>query len=202
MFLQVCVIMFTGGSASVHAGIPCPPPSRPPQSRHPSGSRPPRDQVHSPHPTPLGPGTPPRTRYTPRKADSGIRSTSGRYASYWNVFLFLKKWKTLLLFVGPVLVMSAFGFKTKVDSLACMLCHLHAVNSSGATPADLLMPGMTARPFLIHVRRFNRSKYQGSGAWPCSGLSLLKVYRKFNSKSNGANTAYICKHSACLHTQK
>ena len=43
---------------------------------------------------------------------------------------------------------------------------------------------------------------QGSGAWPCAGLSLVKVYRKFNSKTNGADTAYICKHSACLHTQK
>ena len=43
---------------------------------------------------------------------------------------------------------------------------------------------------------------QGSGAWPCAGLGLLKVKGKFNSKSNGTYTAYICKHSACLHTQK
>ena len=38
--------------------------------------------------------TPPRTTYPPglrtppRAADSSIRSTSGRYASYWNAFLF------------------------------------------------------------------------------------------------------------------
>ena len=34
--------------------------------------------------------TPPRTRqvHPPRTADSGIRSTFGRYASYWNAFLF------------------------------------------------------------------------------------------------------------------
>ena len=34
--------------------------------------------------------TPPRTRQTPlpREAGSSIRSTSGRYASYWNAFLF------------------------------------------------------------------------------------------------------------------
>ena len=44
--------------------------------------------------------------------------------------------------------------------------------------------------------------FQGSGAWPYARLSLLKVYGKFNSNSNGADTAYICKHSACLHTQK
>ena len=31
---------------------------------------------------PPGPGTPRTTRYTPK-----IRSTSGRYASYWNAFL-------------------------------------------------------------------------------------------------------------------
>ena len=42
MFLQVCVILFTGGvSASVHAGIPHPPRSRPPGQRaastHPTG---------------------------------------------------------------------------------------------------------------------------------------------------------------------
>ena len=42
--------------------------------------------------TPLGadpPGSrPPQTRQTPREADCSIRSTSGRYASYWNAFLF------------------------------------------------------------------------------------------------------------------
>ena len=52
---------------------------------------------------PPGPGIPPRTRYTPlgtRYAPPGpgtppvssacweIRATSGRYASYWNAFLF------------------------------------------------------------------------------------------------------------------
>ena len=28
------------------------------------------------------------------------------------------------------------------------------------------------------------------------------VYYYYYHNSNGANTAYICKHSACLHTQK
>ena len=49
MFLLVSVILFIGGSASVHAGIPPPAPE---------GSTP-----------------------------TGIRSMSGRYASYWNAFL-------------------------------------------------------------------------------------------------------------------
>ena len=59
MFLQVSVILSTeGGSASVHVGIP-----------------PPKRQ------------TPPR-RQTPQEAGSGIWSMSGRYASYWDAFLF------------------------------------------------------------------------------------------------------------------
>ena len=50
-----------------------PPPrhGEPPQTRHP-----PPDQ------------TPPRHGDPPQEADSGIRSTIGRYASYWNAFLF------------------------------------------------------------------------------------------------------------------
>ena len=67
----------------------------PDQADTPPGSDPPRTRQTPPwirHPTrtrqtpPLpGPGRP------PREADSSIRSTSGRYASYWNAFLFLLK---------------------------------------------------------------------------------------------------------------
>ena len=66
-----------------------PPP--PHQAHHPP------DQAHLPrtrhttprtrHTTPPRPDIPPGSR-PPREADSGIRSTSGRYASYWNAFLF------------------------------------------------------------------------------------------------------------------
>ena len=67
MFLQVCVCPQGGRvSASVHTGMPCPPP---PDQADP----PPRDQADTP----------------PREADSSIRSTSGRYASYWNAFLLM-----------------------------------------------------------------------------------------------------------------
>ena len=83
MFLHVSVILSTGGG--LQAGRTPPGPGRPPP-------RPGR--------TPLGPGRPPRTRENPppdqadpqqppREADSRIRSTSGRYASYWNAFLFM-----------------------------------------------------------------------------------------------------------------
>ena len=68
----VCHSVHRGGrgSASMHAGIP------PPEA----------DTTHPPPPSP-GPDTPPLSRPPPR-SDSSIRSTSGRYASYWNAFFF------------------------------------------------------------------------------------------------------------------
>ena len=63
IFTPVCHSVHRGGSASMHAGIPTPP-----------------DQVDPP-----GPGRPPLHR----EGDSSIWSTSGRYASYWNAFLFM-----------------------------------------------------------------------------------------------------------------
>ena len=63
MFLQASVILSTGGGGSL------------PQCM--LGCQ-----------TPPGPGTP-RTRHPPPEADARIRSMSGRYASYWNAFLFL-----------------------------------------------------------------------------------------------------------------
>ena len=54
------------------------PQSKHPQSRHPLEQTPPQVR-HPPEQTP-----PP-----PPAADSSIRSTSGRYPSYWNAFLFV-----------------------------------------------------------------------------------------------------------------
>ena len=56
----------------------------PPQDQvHPPGTRyTPQDQVHPP-----GPGTPLRDQVHPPRCRE-IRATSGRYASYWNAFLF------------------------------------------------------------------------------------------------------------------
>ena len=82
-----------------------PGPGRPPRARQTPPARlgePPPGQAD----TPPGPGRPPRARQTqpppthpttpsrenpplpPGEADIRIRSTSGRYASYWNAFLF------------------------------------------------------------------------------------------------------------------
>ena len=113
MFLQASIILLTGGvSASVHAGIPPPgnhtppgadtPPGpdtpgirHPPGTRHPRDQTPPRADTHPPGADPPGPDTHPQSTHPPQSTppppgkDSGIRSTTGRYASYWNVFLFI-----------------------------------------------------------------------------------------------------------------
>ena len=49
------------------------------------------DTTTPPEPDPPGPDTPPREQAPSPEADSSIWSTSGRYASYWNAFLFLLK---------------------------------------------------------------------------------------------------------------
>ena len=77
-----------------------PGPGRTPWTKEnpPGPRRPPPDQGESPgtKENPL-PGTrqtpPPRTRENPppREEDCSIRSTSGRYASYWNAFLFVSE---------------------------------------------------------------------------------------------------------------
>ena len=75
-----------------------PPGADPPGEQTPLGSRPPgADTPRNRHPpgtdttpaadTPHRSRHPPGSRHPPREADSSIRSTSGRYASYWNAFL-------------------------------------------------------------------------------------------------------------------
>ena len=84
IFSVVCVKNSVhGGSASVHAGIP-PPPQK---NRHPPGAHPPGRGYPPPAPPP-GPGPPRADTPSPlRSACWEIRSTSGRYASYWNAIL-------------------------------------------------------------------------------------------------------------------
>ena len=65
-----------------------PPGAGPPRTRQmtPQTRQTPQDQADPPGAGryPPGPGRP------PREADSRIRSTSGRYTSYWNAFLFME----------------------------------------------------------------------------------------------------------------
>ena len=91
MFLQVCVCPQGGGGCLPQCMLGC---HTPPRWRNP----PPLDQADPPRmkETPPDGGNPPGWRpprdqadpYPPREADSGIRSTSGRCASYWNAFFF------------------------------------------------------------------------------------------------------------------
>ena len=90
---QVTPLGSTHTPGCIHPGRLTPPWEAHP-GRHPLGSTPPGSMhpVRSTHP--LGSMHPPGSMYppweacTPREADSGIRSMSGRYASYWNAFLF------------------------------------------------------------------------------------------------------------------
>ena len=102
IFPPVCHSVHGGGvSASVHAGIPHPPSRHPlgagtpleqtpPQNRHPSWELAPPWSSTPWEQTPPGADTPPEQTPPLREADSGIRSMSGRYASYWNAFLCYK----------------------------------------------------------------------------------------------------------------
>ena len=108
IFTGIC--LFTGGSASVHALIyplgpdpPGPHPRTTPLGPDSPGTRPLLAPDPSWHQTPLAPDPPQhqiplpwhQTPHPP-EADSSIWSTSGWYASYWNVFLscsfFRKNW--------------------------------------------------------------------------------------------------------------
>ena len=102
MFLHVSVILLTGGSPEN------PPPQD--QGEPPPGSRrTPPDQADpppGPRRTPPRPGRPPpgpRKTPPPQEEHCSIRSMSGRYASYWNAFLywnfvyfnFMKSWNII-----------------------------------------------------------------------------------------------------------
>ena len=83
MFLHVSVILFTGGGAQPQCmlGYTTLPDQRPP------GTRPetPRDQTRAP----LRTRHPPDQTPPPRSSTCWeIRATSGRYASYWNAYLY------------------------------------------------------------------------------------------------------------------
>ena len=63
----------------------------PPRSRHPPGADTPPEQTppeQTPHSGSRHPPPQEQTPPTPQEADSSIRSTNSRYASYWNAFLF------------------------------------------------------------------------------------------------------------------
>ena len=93
MFLHVCAILFTGGSWADHLPRCRPPPGadhpHPPttRSKPPPGRRPtPREQNPPWSRHPPDADTPPPEQTPP---GSRLQSMSGRYASYWNAYLYL-----------------------------------------------------------------------------------------------------------------
>ena len=94
MFLQVSVCPQEGWGCLPQCmlGYHMPPEQThiPTGSRHPSRSRPPPEQVppgaDTPEQTPPPKQTPPRSRHPPPR----YSHCCGRYASYWNAFLFVK----------------------------------------------------------------------------------------------------------------
>ena len=87
VFIRVCDSVHGGGSASVHAGIPPPPPGKHAPQKHAPQKHAPREACTPPGSTHPQEAHTPLEACTPWEADSGIRSMSGRYASYWNAFL-------------------------------------------------------------------------------------------------------------------
>ena len=99
----VCHSVHRGVSASVHAGIP-----------HPSRADTPPEQT--PLPRAHTPGSRPPRADTPREADSGIWSMSGRYASYWNAFLLNKISLLLHITIVPI----SFNLQNIFCDLNCL----------------------------------------------------------------------------------
>ena len=91
MFLQASVILSTRGVCLSACWDTTPPRGRHPPDQTLPGSRPPPPGADHPPRAEHPPGADhhPPDRTSPREADSGIiRSTSGRYTSYWNASLF------------------------------------------------------------------------------------------------------------------
>ena len=82
IFLHLFVILFTGGGVCLPQCMLGYQPPPPPEQTHS-----PRSRYRLGADTPAG-ADPPQEQTPPQEADSTMRSMSGRYASYWNAFLF------------------------------------------------------------------------------------------------------------------
>ena len=99
MFSQACVILFTGGSASVLAGIHTPPgaDTHPPGADTPGSRHPPGADTHPPGADTPGSRHPPWSRHPPEQTPqeqthtppSMQGDTVNARASYWNAILFV-----------------------------------------------------------------------------------------------------------------
>ena len=145
----------------MHAGIP-PPRADPPRSRHPPGADTPPEQT-----------LPPQWQTPPREADSSIRSTSGRYTSYWNAFLYLFK----------------YGILSKHGGFLCR--HMNLAQNSSFLWADIFLV-----PLLIQIRSDSKIKRPVISLYflnpKCKHwLCMVHLLRMFEVKS-------CCKQMLCL----
>ena len=121
MFSQACVILFTGGSASVQAGLP-------PREQEPLWEQAPPEQASPWEQTPLQEQTPPKSRHPPQcRACWEIRSTHRRYASYWNAILFIIVFS--LIKKSPVIPLCFERLKILTDALWIIQKKTHASTS-------------------------------------------------------------------------
>ena len=148
VFTDVCLSTGRGRvSASVHAEMSYPPPD---QADPPRPGRHPRNQAD----TPRDLADPPRTRQTPpqdqadppgtwqtppQNADSSIQSTSGRYASYWNAFLF-KKFIQNILSITRLIFFSARSEFSSCRILVTDSFSLGGIIGRGCVPGPLKTP--------------------------------------------------------------
>ena len=112
-----------------------PPRSRPPGTRYPPAQTPPKEQTPHQDQTPPWTRHPPGSRHPPDQtppprsrppweADSGIRSTSGQYASYWNAFLFALAFTRFILGLKEK---RRFGNDRKLQNLSTTCLHVYCL---------------------------------------------------------------------------
>ena len=124
--------VFTGVCDSVHRGGVSGKEWRPPSRETPRGTDPPWEQTppgtRPPQPEQTPPGTDP-----PPEADSSIRSTSGRYASYWNAFLYYKHWPVVYLLL---LTLTTCATVVNVSVIHVFLLHLQVCTTPQWVPVS------------------------------------------------------------------
>ena len=116
MFSQACVIPFTGEVCLSACWDTTPPRSRnPPKQAPPDSRHPPRAETSSEQ-APLLEQTPPQQAALRSRPCWEIRSTRGRYASYWNAILFsnvIKILRHICLLTLEIFVVTILSFRAK-----------------------------------------------------------------------------------------
>ena len=120
--------------------------------------------MHAGIPTPPLGADPPGSR-PPREADSSIRSTSGRYASYWNAFLFQYNLTLLVKCFYPIdshqCLKRVDSLGVQILSISCSFCEILPKLYVGAPP-------QAWRPYLGILDPTEWVKVTRLSCWPAS----------------------------------